>query len=154
MGSKVSPVDAMNGEEIRTIRLFLALYHKCLESERRFREAFEEARDCDLKYLFNSYWLQRARFAAQLREVLASRGGDAEGTGREEERPDRARLRRSSREVLNDCAREEDLLLAHYETAMTAELSGPVRALLESQRREVESVSVRIRELAQLAHPK
>lgn len=143
----------MNEPEPRTVQLLLALYQSCLEGENSYRVAFEEASDSDLKYLFSSYSLQRAKFARQLREAIVATGQPPPAIAEEIKATPERFSDRSSRAILDDCARGEEIAIARYKEALAADPAGPVRELLDRQLKEVETVLNRIRQLHGLAQP-
>lgn len=144
----------MSGDELKSARLLRAAYESCLAGEARYRFAFEDESDPDLKYLFNSYSLQRARFAGRLREALAATGWQQLTVGLEGNVvPHPFRPVRSSDAILGECASGEEEVRQCYQEVLAAEPPEPIRGLLERQLREVEAVSVRIRQLQELAGP-
>lgn len=144
----------MSVEEIRTAQLLRAAYGCCLAGEARYRFAIEDESDPDLKYLFNSYSLQRARFARRLGEALAAAGWQQLTVGVDGNViPHSFRPARPSEAILDECARVEEEARQCYQDVLAAGVPDPIRGLLERQLREVEAVLERIRQLRQLAGP-
>lgn len=146
----------MNLRDTNLLSLLYTLLQTCNERQESFQCASEEVEDNDLKYLFSSYSLQRAKFAGELQIILAQmRELDEEDHGghRLDQGPRHLVIPCSAdtRSILASCARAEETAIEGYRKVLrTGTLSDPIREVVARQQAEMDAACCRIRHLLAL----
>lgn len=125
------------------------------DGQEGFRQASESVKDAELKTLFNSYSLQRAKFAGELQsEVIhlgdpnpATTSSVAGSLHRAWIGLKGALVSADAHAILAECERGEDSAVNEYREALAEELPAPLRELLTLQYGEVKSAHDTIRNL-------
>jgi uncharacterized protein (TIGR02284 family) len=130
------------------------LIETCADGEQGYRRASDDAKDPQLRALFNQYTNQRAMFAAELQdEVLRlggapREGGSAAGALHRGWMSLRAAVAgRSDEEIVAECERGEDAAVRSYKKAMDRELPADIRVLIEREFLQIKDAHDRIRAL-------
>jgi len=126
----------------------------CKDAEEGFRGAANAVNDTSLKALFQEYSAQRAQFANELRTAVTNVGGKAEhssavlGTLHHGWIALKGVLTgHSAHQILEETERGEDLSLSRYRDALSHDLPGELRSVLERQYQEVQAAHQRIKDL-------
>jgi len=122
----------------------------CRQGQEGYRIASKEIQDTDLKYLFSSYALQRAKFALELEEALAELTAAFPGGGESiPSRPGWFELKdilaeRDDRDILRGCLQGEEEVLRLYQEAEGLDDGNGIRDLIVRQKAEVEAAFCRL----------
>ena len=126
----------------------------CKDAEEGFRGAANAVKDPTLKALLEQYSAERATFASQLRAAVKNLGAEpadpsgALGTLHHGWIALKGVLTgHSEHQILEETERGEDLSLKNYREALSHELPGELRSLVERQYQEVQAAHNRIKSL-------
>lgn len=140
----------------KNITVLNDLIETCKDGQEGFRTASEGIEESDLKTLFSSYSLQRAKFAGEL-QAEANVLGDhtpeetsslAGAVHRGWMNIKSALTSKDRHSILAECERGEDVAVANYKDALSNEgISGNVREIIERQAREVQQAHDNVKSL-------
>jgi uncharacterized protein (TIGR02284 family) len=114
------------------VEAFQRLIQTCYAGEHDFRTAASVVEDDVLRRLFNSYSLQRARFAAELQTELARWKG-VDFARSQPPGANRNRAYARSEDALTACCNHDEILLERYEEALSVTLPRSARFLVSAQ---------------------
>jgi uncharacterized protein (TIGR02284 family) len=143
-------------EPKKIISVLNDLIETCKDGQEGFRTASEGVEDSDLKTLFSSYSLQRAKFAGELQSEANALGDHtpeetsslAGAVHRGWINLKSALTSKDRHSILAECERGEDVAVANYKDALSDEdLSSNVREIVERQAREVQQAHDNIKAL-------
>ena len=136
----------------KVVSLLDQLIETCKDGQNGYRAAAERAQTKELKRFFRYYASQRARFAAELQEVVhrhgaePARGGTVAGAlHRGWLTVKSALLGAGEAELLAECERGEEAALGSYEAASHEVLPPELQTLIAKQYRDVKRVRERLR---------
>lgn len=139
-----------------TITVLNRLIETLKDGQEGFRAAAEDVRSGDVRALFNSYSLQRAKFAGELQTLVQSLGdSDPETTGSVAGAIHRgwidlksAIMSKDDHAILAECERGEDSAVAEYSSALeNTDLPTNVRDVISRQAAEIKEAHDRVRDL-------
>jgi uncharacterized protein (TIGR02284 family) len=143
---------ALENDEV--ISVLNDLIETCKDGQNGFRTAAEETKSSELRTLFNTYSLQRAKFAAELQDEVLRLGGEPEETGSTAAVLHRGWMNIKSTvtgedegSIISECERGEDSAVAAYEEALENVLPGNLTVIVENQFSQVKEAHDRIRSL-------
>lgn len=126
----------------------------CKDAEQGFRGAADAVSDPTMKALFREYSTQRGQFATELQSAVRRDGGEPGTPSGVAGKLHGAWMGvkgtftgHSSHEILEETERGEDLSLKTYRDALARDLPPDLRAIAQSQMREIEQAHRRIRTL-------
>ncbi len=140
----------------QTISILNALIETLKDGQQGFKAAAESVQADDLRRLFDSYSLQRSKFAGELQALANSLGEhEPETSGSLSGAIHRgwvnlksALTAQDDHAVLAECERGEDTAVAEYKKALeTRELPSNIRATVAAQSEEIHSAHNRVRDL-------
>lgn len=142
------------------IPILIKLITGCRRGQQGYSIASRDAEDADLRYLFSSYALQRAKFIVELEEALSGAGilvgaqpaapVAGEGWfGREEPLAEW-----EDRDILLICLRGEEEVLQLYLEAEQVDGMDQIRGLVSRQRADLEVALCRLGALRLLSEPR
>lgn len=139
------------------------LIETCKDGQEGFRAAAENlAGDYELKNLFSSYSMQRARFVGELQAEAATFGEynpedstSVVGTIHRGWMNLKSALASNDRHaILAECERGEDVAVSHYEKALATENLPPhLSTLIQRQLQEIRAAHDKVRDLRDAAAP-
>ena len=130
------------------------LIETCKDGQNGFQTAAEGVKNSELKTLFGTYSHQRAQFAGELQNEVRRLGGDPEKTGSVAATLHRGWINIKSTvtgedegAVIAECERGEDSAVKNYKEALSEDLPGDLKAIVEKQYAQVQEAHDRIRSL-------
>jgi uncharacterized protein (TIGR02284 family) len=125
------------------------------DGQNGFKEAAENAKSPDLKTFFNQVSLERAQMAGELQQEVHALGKEPENSGSAAGALHRAWIDikgtltgRDDKAILNECERGEDSAVRAFESALKDQsLPTNLRALIDSQFRQVKQVHDRVKQM-------
>lgn len=130
------------------------LIETCKDGEKGFREAADEVRNPSLRTLFSEYATQRAQYAQELQQTVASLGQSPEQSGSVAGALHRgwidvksAITGKDDQAIVNECERGEDMAVSAYRDAMAKDLPSDLKSLVERQYQGVQEAHGRVRDL-------
>jgi uncharacterized protein (TIGR02284 family) len=134
------------------------LIETCRDGEQGFREAAGGIQNTELQQVFRRYAEQRAEFARELSDAVRKIGGDPENSGSVSGAMHRGWINlkaavtgKDDAAILNEAERGEDVAKDAYQKALAEDLPSDIRAIVETQYRQVKEAHDRVRDL-QLMH--
>ena len=144
----------MKSQTDQTIDVLNDLIEICEDGQHGFRTAAEDAKDGDLRILFERYAQQRATFVQELRGLVRQFGGDAEDHGTAPGKLHRGwinlKAALSSNEphaVLAECERGEDAAVKAYREALERLEDPNAREIVSRQFVTVQATHDTVRDL-------
>jgi uncharacterized protein (TIGR02284 family) len=138
----------------QTIQILKDLVETCEDGEYGFKVAADDAKDAELRALFQRYSEQRADFARELRDLVRQLGGDADHSGSVSGKMHRGwidlKAAVSTNEphaVLAECERGEDVAVKAYREALDKLDDLTTREVVLRQSAVVKSTHDTVREL-------
>jgi uncharacterized protein (TIGR02284 family) len=128
----LDPVAPATHRSDEAAEAFQRLIQTCYAGEQDFRTAASVVEDDVLRRLFNSYSLQRARFAAELQSELARWKGVDYGRS-QPLGANRNRAYARAEDALEACCSRDEILLERYEEALSVTLPRSARFLVSAQ---------------------
>ncbi len=126
----------------------------CKDAEEGFRGAANAVKNPALKSTFEEYSAQRARFADELRSEVKNAGGEPEDSSGVLGKLHHGWIAlkgvltgHSEHQILEETERGEDLSLSRYRDALSRQLPGELRSIVERQYQQVQVAHNKIREL-------
>lgn len=130
------------------------LIQTCKDGENGFQSAAQAVEDPNLKRLFESYWQQRAEFAAELQLEVRRLAEDPVDSGHATAALHRGWMDlkaevsdRSEGDIIEECERGEDVAVQAYEKALGSDLPRDLRIIVERQFLQVKAAHDQIRSL-------
>lgn len=130
------------------------LIQTCKDGENGFQSAAQAVEDPNLKRLFESYWQQRAEFAAELQLEVRRLAEDPVDSGHATAALHRGWMDlkaevsdRSEGDIIEECERGEDVAVQAYEKALGSDLPRDIRIIVERQFLQVKAAHDQIRSL-------
>ena len=125
------------------------------DGQNGYQQAAEGVNDPQLKTLFDTYSLQRSKFAGELQNEIVNLGEpDPEDSSSVAGSMHRAWINvksavtnRDRHAILAECERGEDAAVSAYKDAMEKDLSEPIKQIVSRQSTEVKSAHDKIRNL-------
>lgn len=137
-----------------TISTLNNLIETCKDGQNGFQTAADGVKNSELKTLFSSYSMQRAKFAGELQNEVRRLGGDPEKSGSTAAALHRgwidiksAVTGQDESSIVAECERGEDSAVSNYKDALKEDLPADVRAIVERQYEQVQEAHDRIRAL-------
>ena len=130
------------------------LIETCKDSEQGYRAAAEKVKDADTRSLFLNYARQRAEFALDLQSEVAKIGGEPPKSGSAAGKIYRvwvdlktALTADHDHALLEEAERSEHAIVKNYREALSTNLPGDLRLLVEKQYTVIEQTHQSIRAL-------
>jgi uncharacterized protein (TIGR02284 family) len=129
-----------------TTKILNNLIEICKDGQEGFRDAAENAKHSDLKTLFASYSLQRAKFAGDLQQLVIHLGEEPDTTSSVASVIHRgwidlksAFTHGSDHAILTECERGEDHAVSAFRSALAETLPADVRSIVAEQSEKVQA---------------
>ena len=134
------------------------LIERCKDGVKGYKTAAEDVEDQDLKELFRKYAVQRDSMITELQDYLHRMGKTDEETSSLEGTLHRAWIdikaalsSKDRKRILEECERGEDYAVKAYEDALTKNLPGELKPIVEQQYQDVKNAHDHIRSLRDAA---
>jgi uncharacterized protein (TIGR02284 family) len=144
----------MNNTNNDTLRILNDLIETCEDGAHGYHTAAEDAKDAELRALFQRYADQRGRFARELRDLSRQHGGSGEAHESVAGKLHRGWIDLKSalstnepHAVLAECERGEDAAVKSYREALEKLQDVRVRDIVQRQAAEVQSAHDTVRDL-------
>lgn len=144
----------MKNQNEDNIKILNHLIETCKDGARGFSEAAKDAKDSELRSLFNQYSQQRQSFVQELSRRVREQGGDPDKSGSISGAMHRGwidlKAAISSNEphaVLAECERGEDVAVDAYRDALEKVTEPGLRQLISSQYSAVQAAHDAVRNL-------
>jgi len=144
----------MKTENDKTIGVLKDLIETCKDGHHGFTTAAEDAKDLELKSLFQQFASEREQFARELQTRIRSLGGDPDQSGSVAGSLHRgwmdlktAIASHDAHSVLAECERGEDAAVKAYREALDKDIDLATRDIVSRQFAAVQTAHNRVRSL-------